>query len=73
MLVLTRREGQVLRIDDSIEVHVIRVEGDRAVLGIVAPASVRVVRGELVDAVSDEVRRAAGARSQVRDLLEPRR
>ena len=70
MLVLTRRAGQVLRIGDSIELQVIRIEGDRVVLGIVAPPIVRVLRGELLEAVSAEVRQAADSRRQVRDLLK---
>jgi carbon storage regulator len=72
MLVLTRRTGQVLRIGDSVELRVVRIEGDRVVLGIAAPTSVRVVRGELVEAVSEEVRRAADMRTKVRDLLAPK-
>jgi hypothetical protein len=36
MLVLTRRLGQALLIGDSVEVRVIRIEGDRVVLGILA-------------------------------------
>ncbi len=71
MLVLTRREGQVLRIGDAIEIHVLRVDGDRVSIGIVAPPSVRVLRGELVDAVSDEVRHAAARGGEVRELIEP--
>ncbi len=72
MLVLTRRAGQVLQIGDSIELRVVRIEGDRVVLGIVAPPAVRVLRGELLDAVSAEVLRAADARRQIRDLLKSR-
>jgi len=73
MLVLTRRTGQSLRIGDSIELQVVRIEGDRVVLGIIAPPTVRVLRGELLDAVSAEVREAADARARVRDLLKPGR
>jgi carbon storage regulator len=71
MLVLTRRAGQLLRIGDSIDLRVIRIEGDRVVLGIAAPTSVRVVRGELLDAVSDEVRKAGAMGDRVRELLGP--
>ena len=48
MLVLTRRPGESLRIGDGIEIHVIRIEGDRVVLGIAAPPDVNVVRTELL-------------------------
>ena len=69
MLVLTRRAGQSLRIGDDIEVQVVRLDGDRVVLGLVAPREVAIVRGELVTEVGDEVRRAAGARGHVQGLL----
>ncbi len=72
MLVLTRRPGQSLRIGDGVEVQVVRIEGDRVVLGIVAPRDVAVVRGELLAEVSDEVRHAAGARARIQDVLKPR-
>ncbi len=72
MLVLTRRPGQSLRIGSDVEVQVVRIEGDRVVLGIIAPREIPVVRGELLAEVSDEVRQAAGARATVRDLLKPR-
>jgi carbon storage regulator len=73
MLVLTRRAGQALRIGESVEVQVIRVEGDRVVLGVVAPREVAIVRSELVAEVGAEVGQAAAARSQVLGLLRPRR
>ena len=72
MLVLTRRPGQTLRIGDGIELQVVRVEGDRVVLGLVAPRDVPIVRGELLREVGQEVRTAAGARDRLRDLLRRR-
>jgi carbon storage regulator len=72
MLVLTRRTGQTLRIGDAIEVQVVRVEGDRVVLGIVAPRAVAVVRGELRDAVSSEVQHAAAGAEHLRTFLKSR-
>jgi carbon storage regulator len=69
MLVLTRRAGQALRVGDDVEVHVVRIEGDRVVLGVIAPREVHVVRAELLGEVTDEVRRASAERSRVRDLI----
>jgi carbon storage regulator len=69
MLVLSRRVGQSLRIGSTIEVRVVRVEGDRVTLGVVAPRDVSVVRAELLGEVSAEVSRAAADRARVRDLL----
>jgi carbon storage regulator len=71
MLVLTRRPNQALRVGANIEIRVVRIEGDRVVLGIVAPRHVAVVRSELVEEVSGEVRGAADARAKLRVMLAP--
>ena len=71
MLVLTRRSGQGLRIGSGIEVRVVRIEGDRVVLGIAAPTHVAVVRSELVQEISGEVREAATTRTKLRVMLTP--
>lgn len=47
MLILRRKIGDSIRIDDKITVVVNRVSGNRVSLGIDAPPEVRVVRGEL--------------------------
>jgi carbon storage regulator CsrA len=47
MLVLTRRAGEVIVIDGLIRVKML-TEGPAVRLGIVAPASVRIMRAELV-------------------------
>ncbi len=71
MLVLTRRPGQSIRIGPNVEVRVVRIEGDRVVLGIAAPRHVAVVRAELVEQVSGEVREASDARARLRVMLAP--
>jgi carbon storage regulator len=47
MLVLSRKIGEKLVIGDNITVVISRVAGNRVTLGIEAPNSVRIVRGEL--------------------------
>jgi carbon storage regulator len=47
MLVLTRRVGEVIVIDEQIRVVVAAVKGDRVRLAICAPATVRVDRQEV--------------------------
>lgn len=71
MLVLTRRAGQGVRIGPDIEVRVIRIEGDRVVLGFDAPREIAVSRSELRAEVADEVQRAASERARIRSLLLP--
>lgn len=46
---------------DSVEVRVLRVDGDEVRLGIVAPRSVSIVRGELLADIRAETQSAAGA------------
>ena len=48
MLVLSRKVGEVIRIGDYISVKVISIKGRRMVeIGIEAPSSVRIRRGEI--------------------------
>ncbi len=47
MLVLTRKVDEQILIGDDIKITVIRVRGNNVRIGIEAPRSVRVVRGEL--------------------------
>ena len=46
MLVLSRKVGERIRIAEDIVVVVTAIQGDRIKIGIEAPKSVRVLRGE---------------------------
>ena len=59
MLALTRRIGDRLVIGDNIVVTVVDVKGDSVRIGIDAPREVKILRGEIYDAIVDENRRAA--------------
>ncbi len=48
MLVLTRKPGETVVIDDEIVITVLRVQGKSISLGVEAPDSMRIYRGELV-------------------------
>jgi carbon storage regulator len=47
MLVLSRKPGESIQIGSNITLTVVEVRGNRIKLGIEAPRSVEVVRGEL--------------------------
>ena len=47
MLILTRRVGEIIRINDDISIQVLSVSGQQVKLGIVAPADVAVHREEI--------------------------
>ncbi|MFN7876306.1 MAG: carbon storage regulator [Pirellula sp.] len=54
MLVLSRKEGERIQIGDNITLVVSKVSGNRVTIGIEAPRDVKVVRGELGEAVASE-------------------
>ena len=62
MLVLGRKAGEVIRIDDDIVITVVSVGQGRVRIGIDAPTESRVLRGELYDAQSDSVLPAGTSR-----------
>jgi len=49
MLVLSRKVGEKLVIDGNITVEVVKIQGNRISLGIVAPSNVLILRGELTE------------------------
>ena len=59
MLTLSRRPGESVVIDGGVEVVVLACDRGGVRLGVRAPASVAVLRGELVAQVEAENRRAA--------------
>ena len=54
MLILTRREGETIRIGNDIEVIILEVEGNQVRLGITAPKEVAVHREEIYERIKDE-------------------
>lgn len=48
MLVLTRKVGEEIRIGSDIILTVVEIKGNQIKLGIKAPESERILRGELV-------------------------
>ena len=47
VLVLSRKETQILHLGDSITIKVVGISGDQVRLGIEAPREIRVLRDEL--------------------------
>lgn len=49
MLVLSRKAGETLVVDNRVVITVTKISGNRVTLGIQAPDDVRILRGELQD------------------------
>lgn len=62
MLVLSRREEQVIVIDHRIKVHVIQIRGDHVRIGIEAPDDVDVNRLEVEEGLGNQVGGPKGRR-----------
>ncbi len=47
MLVLSRKKQQTVIIDGQVEIEVLEIKGNTVRLGITAPNTVKIIRGEL--------------------------
>ncbi|HEU0069877.1 MAG TPA: carbon storage regulator CsrA [Alphaproteobacteria bacterium] len=61
MLYLTRKVGESVVINDTIEVTVVEVRGKSIKLGFVFPPEVSVLRREIHERIKEENKAAAGA------------
>lgn len=53
MLVLTRKVGEQIRVGTSVEVVVLKLSRSQVQLGVAAPDSIKILRGELVVSAPD--------------------
>ncbi len=61
MLVLTRKLGEEIRIGEDIVVSIVEIKGGHVRIGIKAPPSVVIHRGEIYERVKQENRLAASS------------
>ncbi len=71
MLVLTRKQGEKIRIGDDVVITVVRTKGKAVRLGIQAPSHVPVLRGEIALAIEAERAAEYGAAEDELGGLEP--
>lgn len=67
MLVLTRKIGQKIIINDNIEVVILETKGDAAKIGIRAPKNVTIYREEIYDEIK-KANEQSGKNTSVSDL-----
>ncbi len=61
MLVLTRKLGEVITIDDSIKIVVVQIKGKQVRLGIQAPKETKIHREEVYTAIQEQNKESAGS------------
>jgi carbon storage regulator len=77
MLILTRRNGENVRIGDDIAVTVLEVSGSQVRLGIMAPRAIAVHREEVFQRIAADTRSTSGQtetapRNATRERHRPR-
>jgi carbon storage regulator CsrA len=67
MLVLSRRNGEEIRIGSSVTLKVVEISKSRVKLGISGPRAIRVARAELPDVTSTSELKQTAASSPLTD------
>ena len=71
MLVLTRKLGESIAIDDHIKIVVVQIKGKQVRLGIKAPKETKIHREEVYQAIQDQNTEASQADlSSISDLTQ---
>jgi carbon storage regulator len=71
MLVLTRKLGESIAIDDHIKIVVVQIKGKQVRLGVKAPRETKIHREEVYQAIQDQNTEASHADlSNISDLTE---
>ncbi|WP_025027201.1 carbon storage regulator CsrA [Caldalkalibacillus mannanilyticus] len=68
MLVLSRKKGESIMINDEVEVTVVAVEGDMIRLGIKAPKHISIHRKEIYLAIQEENKSASTSFIDLKDI-----
>lgn len=69
MLILTRRAGEAILMDGGVRIVVLGIDSSGVRLGIEAPASIGILREEVVQRIAEENVRA-GAPEDARELFK---
>jgi len=71
MLILTRKAGEEITIGEEIVISVLEIRGSQVRLGIKAPPSIAIHRGEIYERIREEnLRASSGALAQAEALSE---
>jgi len=58
MLVISRKINEKIKIGDNIEIYIISIDKNQIKLGIEAPKEVTILRGELIESIKEENKKA---------------
>lgn len=70
MLILSRKKGQAIVINQDIEIMVTAIEGDQVKIGIRAPREYSILRKEVLEVVKETNQQALTSMEDVQMLLQ---
>jgi carbon storage regulator len=70
MLVLTRKLGESIAIDDHIKITVVQIKGKQVRLGIQAPKETKIHREEVYSAIQDQNKVSGSAPADLDELTK---
>lgn len=70
MLVLTRKNGETIKIGDDIEITILSSKNDQVKIGIKAPKNVEILRKELYEEIQSENKQASQDISALLNFLK---
>lgn len=76
MLILTRKKGQSIIINNNIEIVISVIDGEQVKIGINAPKEVSILRKEVYDAVQQSNRDAVSSKMDldaIRKITKPQK
>lgn len=68
MLVLTRKLGESIAIDDHIKIVVVQIKGKQVRLGIQAPKETKIHREEVYDAIKNQNEASAKSPTEIKKV-----
>jgi carbon storage regulator len=59
MLVISRKSNETIKIGNNIEIKIISIDKNQVKIGIEAPNSITILRGELIEKIKEENKKAS--------------
>ncbi|CAH0344850.1 carbon storage regulator CsrA [Bacillus sp. CECT 9360] len=69
MLILTRKNGESIKIGDNIEITIVSAKNDQVKIGIKAPKEIEVVRNELFEETLSENQEASIGIEELKQII----
>jgi len=70
MLVLSRKKGESIMINDQIEVTILGIDAETIKIGIKAPKNIEIHRKEIFDAIQSNNQDAVASSAQLKSWLQ---